>query len=252
MRSISMRATLAAVPLFLALAIPAFASDGVLEINQTCAVNGGCFSGDFSGFPVTITTSGSYRLTSNLVIASTTANGITITVDDVSVDLNGFSITGPGSGSGIGIQGAGSRFGFTVENGFVRGMGGDGVQLGRESIVRGVTSADNLGIGINVSNHSVVSGCVVRNNAGDGIDGGGPSTVVGNTVANNGVGVRAFAGTSVIGNSIASSASYGIVGLGLAGYRENVLTFNNGGDANPQVSGGTDLGANLCGSHVCP
>ena len=36
--------------LLLTLAIPAFASDGVLEINQTCAVNTGCFAGDTAGF----------------------------------------------------------------------------------------------------------------------------------------------------------------------------------------------------------
>ena len=33
---------------------PSFASDGVVEINQTCAITTGCFAGDASGFPVTI------------------------------------------------------------------------------------------------------------------------------------------------------------------------------------------------------
>ena len=35
-------------------ALPAFADEGVLEINQVCAVNTGCFVGDSAGFPVTI------------------------------------------------------------------------------------------------------------------------------------------------------------------------------------------------------
>ena len=52
--------------LLLAFAGPALAVDGVVEINQTCAVNTGCFAGDTPGFPVTITVAGSYRLTSNL------------------------------------------------------------------------------------------------------------------------------------------------------------------------------------------
>ena len=52
--------------LLFALATPALAVDGVLEINQTCAVQTGCFAGDSPGFPVTITQPGSYRLTSNL------------------------------------------------------------------------------------------------------------------------------------------------------------------------------------------
>ena len=36
------------------MASPALAVDGVLEINQTCAVLTGCFAGDIPGFPVTI------------------------------------------------------------------------------------------------------------------------------------------------------------------------------------------------------
>jgi hypothetical protein len=44
--------------LLLLFATPALAVDGVLEINQTCAVQTGCFSGDTAGFPVTISASG--------------------------------------------------------------------------------------------------------------------------------------------------------------------------------------------------
>jgi hypothetical protein len=39
---------------FMTLAAPALAVDGVREINQTCAVQMGCFVGDTAGFPVTI------------------------------------------------------------------------------------------------------------------------------------------------------------------------------------------------------
>ena len=42
--------------LFLTLAGPALAVDGVLEINQTCVVQSGCFAGDTPGFPLTIST----------------------------------------------------------------------------------------------------------------------------------------------------------------------------------------------------
>ena len=49
-----MRSFAPLVLLFLVLATPALASDGVLEINQTCAVQTGCFTGDTAGFPVTI------------------------------------------------------------------------------------------------------------------------------------------------------------------------------------------------------
>jgi hypothetical protein len=81
-------------PLLLVLAGPALAVDGVLEINQACAVNTGCFSGDVSGFPVSINGSAgrSYRLTSDLVIPSVNSNGILANAPDI--DLGGFSIIG--------------------------------------------------------------------------------------------------------------------------------------------------------------
>ena len=53
------------VLLLLTLAAPSLASDGVLEINRTCAAVG-CFTGDGPGLPVTILDPGSYRLTSSL------------------------------------------------------------------------------------------------------------------------------------------------------------------------------------------
>jgi hypothetical protein len=62
-----------------AVASRALASDGVLEINHSCATAaGGCFPGDTAGYPVQITQPGSYRLTSNLAVPAST-NGIEVT-----------------------------------------------------------------------------------------------------------------------------------------------------------------------------
>jgi hypothetical protein len=84
----------------LTFATPALAVDGVLEINQTCGVQTGCFAGDTAGFPVTITAGGSYRLTSNLVISNKDIDGILVIANSVSLDLNGFEISGPRKGPG--------------------------------------------------------------------------------------------------------------------------------------------------------
>src|SRR5512141_598037 len=74
---------------------------GVILIDQQHAQVGGIGPGDASGFPVTITQSGSYKLASNLTVASSTANAISIQADNVTLDLNGFSLTGPrGYGNG--------------------------------------------------------------------------------------------------------------------------------------------------------
>ena len=81
--------------LTLALALPVFAGDGVLEINQTCAATG-CFAGDAAGFPVTISASGSYRLTGDLTPSQGSA--VSITAPHVTFDLSGFELIGAGSG----------------------------------------------------------------------------------------------------------------------------------------------------------
>ena len=44
------------------------AVDGVFEISQAC-VEFGCVPGDSAFFPVTISESGSYRLTSNIIVS---------------------------------------------------------------------------------------------------------------------------------------------------------------------------------------
>jgi hypothetical protein len=76
----------------LAAASPAFGAGGVLEINHTCATLAGCFAGDTAGYPVTIASLGSYRLTSNLVVPDVDTHGIRVQADDVAIDLAGFAI----------------------------------------------------------------------------------------------------------------------------------------------------------------
>jgi len=89
------------------------ASDGVFEINADCAVVG-CFDGDSAGYPVTISESGSYRLTGNLTTTNVDTTLIRVVADNVTIDLNGFSLSGPvtcsgaqtacsSSGDGVGI-----------------------------------------------------------------------------------------------------------------------------------------------------
>ncbi len=69
--------------LLLALAGPALATDGVAEINHTCATQTGCFSGDTAGYPVTIGEAGSYLLTSNLIVPDKNTDGIKLSPSDV-------------------------------------------------------------------------------------------------------------------------------------------------------------------------
>ena len=116
----------ALVALALVLARPALAVDGVIEINQARAVAGGVTTGDTAGFPVSINASGSYRLTSDLQVPTSTASGITISADDVTLDLNGFKILGPGTlgADGVFIDG---HQNVEVRNGTIRGFSRNGV-----------------------------------------------------------------------------------------------------------------------------
>jgi len=170
--------------ILLAGATPALAVDGVREISQAAIEQSG-------GFPYVINETGSYRLTSNLTVASTSANAIEL-ADDViaTIDLNGFTISGPGSegttGSGIftafaqnvtvidgtitgflhGVNGAAR---WTVEN--VKAVENlqDGVIVFRGSTVRNVTASGNGRHGISTAG-GLVTGCVLDANTSYGIN----------------------------------------------------------------------------------
>jgi hypothetical protein len=95
----------------LAFAPAALAVDGTVLINQSTITNGltGCPTGGH--FPIVICQPGSYRLSGNLTVPDANTTAIQITANDVAIDLNGFSISGPGTkGSGIGDQCARNHF----------------------------------------------------------------------------------------------------------------------------------------------
>lgn len=211
-----------------------FDNDGVRLITQSHADRGKVTADDAPGFPVTISESGSYRLASNLIVPDQQTNAVDITVGNVVLDLNGFSILGAVGGSGIGINapflgpvpfGPGN---VKVLNGLVRGMG-VGINLGPSCRVEGMHVLQN-GVGVQTA-----QGC----------------TIVNNTVNINGIGIQTVDGSTVIGNTVKNNAGLGMT-LGTAGYVHNVVSGNNGGNANPQVTGGIQMGGNVCGSALCP
>jgi hypothetical protein len=103
-----------------------------------------------AGFPIIICNSGSYRLSGNISVSDVNTTAILIVVTDVTVDLNGFTISGPvtctdtdpvqcsGSGQGNGIADAGSAGinNVTIINGTIRGMGNSGIGLSGEGALR--------------------------------------------------------------------------------------------------------------------
>ena len=220
----------------------AIASDGLIEINQACAVNTGCFASDMPGFPVTIGSPGSYVLTSDLDVEG--GNGIEVNVEQVTVDLGGFTVRGPAEGCGltthVGCAWSGGGTGVytdfanvTVKSGRVLGFENDGLRLRWYAVVEGVQSRWNGRNGIDVWRHSRVTGCQADSNATDGIRGDDNTTIEGNLVANNGGrgifldnGALSIA-TVVRGNNVVANGTFGIMAGGGTVVAENTVG-NNG------------------------
>ena len=172
------------------------AADGVLEISQACATSAqGCFTGDVGGaFPVEITQSGSYRLTSNLTLANAAHTAISASAVGVTIDLNGFTIGGPTictgnpvssctpTGAGIGV---GTAAEAVVKNGRIVGMGSYGVALGARSRVEDLHVTSTGLNGIFVGDQCVVTNSIVFGTGEIGIVAGFGSVVTDSTSTGN-------------------------------------------------------------------
>lgn len=263
----------------LCFAMTARAGDGVREINQACAL-AGCFAGDAAGFPVSISTPGSYRLTSDLVVAvDQRAISASAASKPIHLDLGGFAISGPatctgepaactgtGAGTADGVSAGGGN--ATIRNGTVRGFGNAGVVAGAGSTLEDMVLEQNGDDGFRGSGGGsrriTVRGCRIRQNGNDGMslawqDGDGDyggNLVEDNIVAGNGGDGIRIAGGVVRRNVLISNGGFGIASFSApeTGYADNLLLYNNGGNAQPQVSSdGTQLGTNVCGTDTtCP
>jgi Right handed beta helix region len=174
----------------------AWSADGLIEINQARAL-AGSLNGDPlldpPGFPVHLSEGGSYILTSDLIVPTADTSAIALytaagaaVADPVSLDLNGFSIVGPGTctgegsaiscsestGVGIDTVGVGTTI---VRNGRISGFGtGVWLRTGDAGgcILRDLVVAGNTNIGIVLSGYyspCIVSGSDVRKNGTYGL-----------------------------------------------------------------------------------
>jgi hypothetical protein len=253
--------TFAMAALLLSASGAARAGDGALEINPSCVASG-CFPGDNGGFPVETVSGKRYVLTAELTVdANTPAVSLAA---GATLDLNGFSITGPvtcngtpvsgcpGAGSGIGVRAVDGR--ATIRNGRIAGVGSHAIQGGNGTQVIDMVLESNGGDGVfggDGASGWVIRDCRIARNGGDGVrlNTGTPrgSFVTQNDIwANGGHGVRAN-GTLVLGNAIHQNDGNGVLGDDTLHYGNNSLLGNDGG----AHSGGTQLGSNLCNNAPC-
>ncbi|MHC4617731.1 MAG: right-handed parallel beta-helix repeat-containing protein [Planctomycetota bacterium] len=211
-----------------------------------------------SDIPLTITQSGSYYFTADLTAAAT---AITVEVNDVTIDLMGYQLIGPGSASGHGIYMDGRR-NVEVRNGTVHSFPQSGIYeadsagrnhrlinvrvfsngmlgiflQGEGHLVRDCTSADNASTGVRAASASTLTGNTVYQNEGYGIS-AGASIIIGNTVTgNDDAGIFAgdrclVAGNTISGNNQSNAASQaGIKVSSSCLIRANAINYNNRND----------------------
>lgn len=253
--------------LLAALSGSALAVDGVTLIDQNKALAGNVTPGDGAGFPVTISQPGSYRLAGNLTVPNGNTTAIEITASHVTLDLNGFAILGStdcsgglnpcaGAGSGYGIVTPNFQFNITIRNGTIQGLGGTGIVLrGDSHLVEYVHARSNGGSGILVASPTVpdLGNSIVQNNTAQRNGGYGIFLSCG-AARHNVADTNKLSGILVNIGSASNNVSThnGDVGAYLFGtttsYIGNVFRAN----ANGHVSGGVNLGQNLCGDSECP
>jgi hypothetical protein len=223
-------------------------------------------------FPIMLT-SGSYKLGSNLIPPINT-NAIDVNANNVSIDLNGFSIIGSPTTPVLAIS-ASSWAGVVVKNGVLSGfcmtLGQnalvedivalncamtDGIDVGSNSSVsRSVATSDFIGINCSGSNCSFTDNTVNSSSLhGIGCSGNG-CNFSRNTANGNGIGPTVGNGLDCNGTGCLfdGNVSNANIGAGIASFDKtsamtsNVLNSNGG----VPFGGATSLGNNLCNGSPC-
>jgi hypothetical protein len=180
--------------------------------------------------PFTITEPGSYYLTKNLVAAAD-QNGITVNASNVTIDLNGFCLTGPGSGKSDAIT-MKARSNVEVRNGTITAWGGCGVieraPEGENHRMLNLRSTWNGESGVLLMGYNhLVKDCTCTNNGYEGVLALYGSMVTGSTLGWNTVGVNLGSGCQLVDNMIYGNVKGVWVQLKGNVIRGNTLRMNN-------------------------
>jgi len=261
--------SLTALTALTTIALAAFAVSSAhaqATIDQNKAVNGSVTPGDAPGFPITLSQRGSYKLTGNLVVPAATG-AILITASDVSIDLNGFTITGANTcsgsgatvvcthtGSAAGIEAAAGVTDVQVRNGTVDGFEKAGLWLNQRSTVDRVKSRFNNGYAIVVRADSSVGNSWVERNGGGVYSEGG---LVFDTIASanrvSGIVVSVPADGALLRNNVAThNGSYGLFGSAdHTTFMDNQANKNTNGNVKRNPNASPLLPGNVCNGGAC-
>ena len=235
-----------------------FAVDGVVLINQATVIAAG-------GFPFIISQPGSYRLSGNLQAKDKDTDVIIINVDNVTIDLNGFSMVGPSScsggfpctneGFGAGIRNSRTRFitNITIRNGTIQGMGGAGITIDGDNIlVEYMHIADCGGDGISVAGNAIAQRNTADRNDGFGIR-VGVGVIAENTATSNSIDGINCSNTGTISRNVARfNRRFGISSTGNPGGVNYVGNAMSGNFVSSIGGAGVNQGQNVCNNVPCP
>ncbi|GAA0716588.1 hypothetical protein [Dokdonella soli] len=271
--------------LALAPLIASAAGGGAFEINQDCAI-AGCFAGDGAGFPITISAPGSYVLTSDLLVTAAGANAININASPVDLNLNGHTIDGggsctgmpvtsctPGAGSaGISAYAGGAPVGaLHIHDGTIRGFtgsaastaaiyisdAGDGTVLERLNIVENYGNAAVQFYTSGAGGTVRLRDSQVARNGSHGVNraGGAIKLIVENSdISGNRIyGAAGADGATFSGNRFNNNGNYAINGIGgTVALGANTFSGNNLGGNQYTITNVANLGGsanNVCLDH---
>ncbi|MGJ8676529.1 MAG: right-handed parallel beta-helix repeat-containing protein [Akkermansiaceae bacterium] len=203
---------------------------------------------------ITISEAGSYYLTGNVDITGN-FDGIRITTSGVTLDLNGFQISGTGTtfnSEGIFVEDpvSSSLDNIKITNGSIQGFW-NSIEFSHvsNSVINEVRCINSLGTGIYLSstfgecNNNIISKCLISNSLGSGIYLLGNDTGVnGNTISecsiynsqSYGIYMTYTDGNTVINNTIRNFSG---TGIRFAGGISNRVESNHVSSSSPQSAG---------------
>ena len=165
-----------------------------------------------SSLPYIISTPGSYFLTRSL--SASTGSGITISANDVTIDLMGFTLAGTSLTTTDGIVSSGGLRSITIKNGNVNDWAGNGINLVSATLIGidGVNLTQNGTTGMDVGANARVTNCsVVTYNPGVvAIRVGGSSVVSDCSTQGYGTGIATSENSTVKDCSVTSATATGI------------------------------------------
>jgi hypothetical protein len=238
------------------IAVPAWAVDGEILIDQAAVNAGSITPGDTAGFPATLSRPGRYKLNGNLVVP-TFQIGIYVTASDVTVDLDGYTIRSASPGtSGTGVFGQpASANRLRVMNGTITGFGDFGVSnrqsFGAEAaIIENLRVVENKG-GIFIGPHAQIRDSTIANSQGGNLSCAHSCLIEGNVITGSAAGAGiSITGGTILGNVIVGNKFGVVADVTTTGYGNNILVGNNSGGA--QVTGpAVQLHPNAC-APACP